>query len=351
MSHKKLRIEKNCLNCGHEVEERFCSQCGQENLEIKDSTLHLIIHYVQDLFHYDGKLWHTMKSLVTKPGLVAKEYMEGKRQRYLEPIRFYVFASTIFFLMFYVYIGDKPLTTSEAPATNYTKRLYNLKKEKSFLQGTADTAHANALISTVINISGIDTTFELGDSSVTRIDIDLRDSLREDEEQMGWLEKIFEERSQMWLEEVNEKYEGDANKASRVVGDKIKHSLPQLFFLSLPFFAFFLWLMYGRSKRKPYVEHFVFSVYHYAYLFIVMFLCYLISTLFNIPDGSEDDPSDMWLNLIVIFYPLIYLFLSMRRYYEDRWFFLSLKFIVLSALLVTTMIGLFVIFLVFAFFF
>lgn len=154
MSHKKLRSDKNCLNCGHEVEERFCSQCGQENLELNDSTIHLIIHYVQDLFHYDGKLWNTMKSLVTRPGLVAKEYLEGKRQRYLEPIRLYVFASTVFFLTFFFYIGDETITNSVTPATNYTKRLYNLKQEKTFQLGTADTVHANALISSIQKISG-----------------------------------------------------------------------------------------------------------------------------------------------------------------------------------------------------
>src|SRR6188508_1592278 len=107
MSHNKLRQEKNCLNCGHIVEERFCSHCGQENLEIQDSAFHLIIHYIQDLFHYDGKFWHTLKTLMLKPGQVAVEYMEGKRTRNLKPVQFYVFASTVFFLLlFYMYKGD-----------------------------------------------------------------------------------------------------------------------------------------------------------------------------------------------------------------------------------------------------
>jgi hypothetical protein len=356
MSHKKLRQEKNCLNCGHTVEDRFCTQCGQENLELNDSTLHLIIHYVQDLFHYDGKLWHTMKSLVTRPGLVAKEYLEGKRQRCLEPIRFYVFASTVFFLMFFLYVEDDSDSTSVTPAANYSKRLYNLNQEKTFLQGTVDTVHANALISSVQRMAGgqhisEDTVSSLRDSINVLLEARLTDTLAETEEQMSWLETFVEKRFQSWSEEVNEKYEGDENKANSVIGEKVLHSLPQLFFLSLPFFAFFLKILYGSSKRKLFVEHFVFSIYHYAYLFFVMFLFYLVLIVGKMIDSTLAEVLEEWITLIVVFYPLIYLLLSMRRFYEDRWLVLSLKFTALSMLLVATMIVLFILILIIAFLF
>lgn len=356
MSHKKIRQEKNCLNCGHTVEDRFCTQCGQENLELKDTAIHLMLHYIQDLFHYDGKLWHTMKSLVTKPGLVAKEYMEGKRQRYLEPIRFYVFASTVFFLTFFLYVGNEAVTTSETATTNYTKRLYNLNQEKAFVQGTADTVHANALINNVQKISGmkeisVDTASHAVDSNLTLLEVDTAGTLEEEEEQMGWIEQFFEQRYQAWTEEVYEKYEGDKQKANSDLGNKVVHSLPQLFFLSLPFFAFFLKMMYIRSKRKSYVEHFVFSIYHYAYLFVVMFLFYLIPAMAKMLGSAWEDMIIEWITFFVVLYPLIYLFLSMRRFYEDRWVVLSFKFIALSILLLITMLFLFVLIAAFAFFF
>lgn len=356
MSHKKLRQEKNCLNCGHAVEDRFCTHCGQENLELKDTAIHLMLHYIQDLFHYDGKLWHTMKSLVTRPGLVAKEYLEGKRQRYLEPIRFYVFASTVFFLTFFLYLGDDTVINAETPETNYSKRLYNLNQEKTFVLGTADTVHANALIHTVQKISGMqelstDSTSHAEDSTITLLEVGKADSLENEEEQMGWFEQFLEKRYQAWTEEVYEKYEGDKQEANRIIGEKVMHSLPQLFFLSLPFFAFFLKLMYFRSKRKSYVEHFVFSIYHYAYLFGVMFLFYLIPAMAKMLGSSWEDLIIEWITLFVVFYPLIYLFLSMRRFYEDRWIVLSIKFVVLSILLMITMLFLFILMAAFAFFF
>src|SRR5687767_15181855 len=142
MSHDKLRHEKNCLNCGQIVEERFCTHCGQENLQIQDSAFHLILHYIQDLFHYNGKIWHTLKNLIVKPGLVPVEYMEGKRMRNLDPVRFYVFSSTVFFLILFFIVNVREWHEPPPSELNYTKRLYNLNQEKKFLKGAPDTARS-----------------------------------------------------------------------------------------------------------------------------------------------------------------------------------------------------------------
>src|SRR5450631_3113208 len=94
-----LRSEKNCLNCGAYVEERYCTRCGQENVEIKESFGHLISHFLSDLMHYDSKLLTTLKDLLFKPGFLTKEYLAGRRTRYLHPIRMYVFVSLLYFLV------------------------------------------------------------------------------------------------------------------------------------------------------------------------------------------------------------------------------------------------------------
>ncbi len=45
MGHSRLRTDNHCLNCGTTVQERYCSHCGQENLEPKESLWHLIRHF------------------------------------------------------------------------------------------------------------------------------------------------------------------------------------------------------------------------------------------------------------------------------------------------------------------
>ena len=93
------RTEKYCLNCGSYVEDRYCTHCGQENIEVKESVRHLISHFFFDLTHYDSKLFVTLKDLILKPGFLTREYLVGRRTRYLHPIRMYIFVSFLYFLV------------------------------------------------------------------------------------------------------------------------------------------------------------------------------------------------------------------------------------------------------------
>ncbi len=107
MSHFPERTDKNCLNCGAEVLGRYCQNCGQENLEPKETFWHLVTHFVNDVTHFDGKFFSTLKFLLFRPGFLSKEYVRGRRMSYLHPIRMYVFTSAIFFIIFFSLIGDK----------------------------------------------------------------------------------------------------------------------------------------------------------------------------------------------------------------------------------------------------
>ena len=68
MSHLKQRKENNCLNCNTKVVGRFCHHCGQENVEVKESAIEFIVHFVNDITHFDGKFFTTLKDLLFKPG-------------------------------------------------------------------------------------------------------------------------------------------------------------------------------------------------------------------------------------------------------------------------------------------
>src|SRR2546423_258985 len=111
MAHRKIRTEKNCLNCNAQIYGRFCSVCGQENIEPKETFWQLLSHFVYDLFHYDGKAVSTIKTLLFNPGLLTHEYVRGRRASYLHPIRLYIFISAVFFIIFISFIfGDKAIS-------------------------------------------------------------------------------------------------------------------------------------------------------------------------------------------------------------------------------------------------
>src|SRR3954467_15567727 len=98
MSHKNYRQETNCLNCGAEVTGKFCSNCGQENLETKENFFHLVGHFISDYFHFDSQLFRSLIPLFTKPGFLTQEYWAGRRTRYIHPLRLFFFVTIVFVL-------------------------------------------------------------------------------------------------------------------------------------------------------------------------------------------------------------------------------------------------------------
>src|SRR5471030_392463 len=98
---KHYRTENDCLNCGAELQGRFCHVCGQENLQIKENFGHMMNHAISDYFHFDHHFFNTLKPLVLNPGKLTNEYMAGKRVRYLHPVKMYIFISLVYFLLLF----------------------------------------------------------------------------------------------------------------------------------------------------------------------------------------------------------------------------------------------------------
>jgi hypothetical protein len=86
----------NCKNCDAPLNGKFCSNCGQ-TVDIHRVTFG---HFLHDFFHAfthaDKGILLLMKELIRKPGLVAKEYLEGKRKKYFNPLSFLVILSSIY---------------------------------------------------------------------------------------------------------------------------------------------------------------------------------------------------------------------------------------------------------------
>lgn len=93
-------VAPQCLNCGAELGGPFCQSCGQKAASVHlgfGAVLHEITH---EFLHLDGKIFRTLKVLVTRPGQLTKDLVEGHRSRYITPLRLYLTASILFFFLF-----------------------------------------------------------------------------------------------------------------------------------------------------------------------------------------------------------------------------------------------------------
>ena len=89
----------NCLNCNAPLTGAFCASCGQRHVAKRPTVAHLLEETLETLTHADSRLWITLRYLMTKPGLLTREYFAGRRSAYLPPIRLYLIISVVFFLL------------------------------------------------------------------------------------------------------------------------------------------------------------------------------------------------------------------------------------------------------------
>jgi hypothetical protein len=91
--------QTTCLNCGSQLGGAFCSECGQRAAPPHPSLRELGGEAFAELSGWDGKVAETVRALLRKPGKLTIEFLEGRRARYLSPLRLYLTCSVIYFLI------------------------------------------------------------------------------------------------------------------------------------------------------------------------------------------------------------------------------------------------------------
>jgi hypothetical protein len=358
VSHQPERKEKNCLNCGTTVQGRYCQKCGQENILPKQRVWGLITHFVYDIFHFDGKFFHTLKHLLFKPGFIPGEYIAGKRMSYLDPIRMYLFTSAVFFLIFFTITagtdgiikmnGDTRMMTKleRLEYSSFLHRRINATKED-----TAAQAQLNFLLDTTYRIllSKPDTVTNDSSFSISlkgepyrmRVEkiIHAQDELNVGE---GWFENRIEKKWKAY----KQRFADDEKALFADIGNSFLHKFPYILFVSLPFFALILKLLYVRRKKFYYSDHAVFTLYHYIFSFILLLFFSLLVELYEWLDWGIL----RFLSILLFLSGGVYLFIAMKRFYLQKWFKTFIKFLLLNILAFLTMLILMLVFILFSVF-
>ena len=102
-----------CSDCGAETQGNFCSNCGQPT-HVHRTLLHLGEELLHGVMHFDARIWRTLPLLALDPGKLTREWVEGKRTRYVSPLAMFLFTV---FLMFFIlsFSGGGPIAVNQAP--------------------------------------------------------------------------------------------------------------------------------------------------------------------------------------------------------------------------------------------
>ncbi|AZI39231.1 DUF3667 domain-containing protein [Epilithonimonas vandammei] len=321
---------KDSLNCEHIVEEKYCPNCGQQNIKTRQQFHYLFTHFIEDFTHYDGQFWGTLKNLVFKPGKLTNTYLEGKRQKFVPPVKLYIFISFITFFLFAVF---PPFSF------NFEGKIVDGKEKKIALHRLTETSKQLDSIRKRENINGKDSV------TISKVNALLKDSIK-----LNSLQNDFDMSKKL---DDNFKYNGytsrksfDSAKAKnpsfydfinvpiahkffelkeqgvakgeilKKLGEVSFHNLPKALFIYLPIFAFFLWIFHDK-KKWWYFDHGIFTLHYFSFLLLTILA---FSLLYKLADATHSLISIIIyiMRNVLFFYSIIYFFIAHHKVYHTH---------------------------------
>lgn len=324
---KKKHTNEFCLNCGTKLQDVFCHHCGQKDIPNRQTLGELWTNFISSFWSYEGKFFQTTKYIVTRPGYLAMEYNQGKRESYYHPARMYVFISFVFFLIFFslpdsdgVVKTTKGLSKSDSLeiAKIPTGNVFTQQSLDSVLQNIPmDSADRGEVDSAKIQLSQTQIGKKNVGFSLTKSDYetiaqyDSAQLAKSEDERDGWFVRSVQYRAI----DVNQRYKGDWKKFGQDFKQAFNDNFSKVLFWLLPFFALTLKLLYIRHDYF-FSEHLVFSIYSYNFFYLAGSVQMLIDLV----------PWLGWLASLIGWWIFFYLLFAMKRMYLQSWGKTILKF-------------------------
>lgn len=299
----RIRVKQIfCSNCQYLFDqgENFCPNCGQENHHPNQPIRHYIAELIETLLHLDSKFFVTLKALITKPGLVTKEYNQNKRARFMPPIRLYVFVSFVFFLLIQIDTSNNKTSVeseeleSHEPILTPTDSL-ELQELPSNLPADTQKYKMNVgILKMDLNKNDLS---KLVNASPEQID----SLILVNEQEPNYLTRTA-------ARQMIKAFDADPDFIKNLKSNIIKNTSIAMFFL-MPLFGFILYLLHIRQK-KNYYEFLIFSIHYHIVAFSVYSVLFLFEKFWTAPDG---------LYLLTILGLYAYLWIALKNIYNQSW--------------------------------
>ena len=266
-------VGARCENCGASVTDRYCGSCGQR----RDAPVHSLWHFIEaateDLTHADSRLWRTLGALLFRPGHLTREFLDGRRARYLPPVRLYLVISVVFFMWASIAHDQVRVLQVDTPDHGPPQTRVTPLDEGTFgalRPGESAEQHAERVCSSEVNYDG------------------------------PWHERLQPAARRACLRLVLDK--------GRSLPGVFMHNVPRALFIFLPLLAGVMMLMYWRP-RHYYVEHLLLFLHNHAFVFLMLLLAGLLSAALP--------PLAGWISGAATLYVAWYAYRSMRVVYRQ----------------------------------
>lgn len=282
----------HCENCGTKLEGPWCHRCGQHDFEFHRSFWHVFMEALETIFHFEGKFFRNIVTLLFQPGRLTAEFNAGRRAPQMPPFRLYIFVSFVFFLL--VSVGDKPPsaghTTVNTERPDSAQRVYTTENWHEALS-----EHLGSDAATDTSTAGPS---DPADAATPPPAVEAPRPPRSGIEQ--FIEQLANRLS-------------DPQKRHQL-GHWIQAHIPHMMMFCLPLFALYTRVLF-RKSGLVYLQHLVVSVHFHTFVYLWVLFTRGWTALAGLPgwglDGWVAFAGNTWL--------CVYPVLMLRRLFAGSW--------------------------------
>ncbi len=327
-----------CLNCGATLPGAYCPACGQKAQAARQSLGVLAREQFTEFWGVDGRFWRSVGALLVRPGHLTREYVAGRRMRYLRPLRLYLTSTLAFFFLLSVL----------DPAGRLERQMAGSVDADSLVVPSARLPVLDSLL--VVPPAAAPASYD-GDTTTADWEISVQEAV----ENGAWRDRrrLAVERQILagmppdsavsavaldravgalagqgdidigevpsgWMRGAVADIATATNRAdqARATAALLRAAIgrvPTIMFILLPLFALLLKLLYAR-RGWYYAEHVVFALHTHAFAFLVFALALAVV----VADGVSMGARSVTFSVVSVGLPLYFL-LAMKRVYGQSW--------------------------------
>ncbi|MEL7312872.1 MAG: DUF3667 domain-containing protein [Pseudomonadota bacterium] len=81
-------------------EQVYCSVCGERRLDPSDRTVAALTKtFLASVTDLDSRVYRTLRTLITAPGMLSSAFARGQRKPFLGPVQLFILANVVYFLL------------------------------------------------------------------------------------------------------------------------------------------------------------------------------------------------------------------------------------------------------------
>ena len=109
-----------CLDCGAPRLGDYCHGCGQRHADDRLTLRSVWRDFAERFLKWERGLPATVRMALLDPGRLAREYVAGRRRRYVNPVSFLILGATVAVLLIPLYASQERMMSSPSrPAAEW----------------------------------------------------------------------------------------------------------------------------------------------------------------------------------------------------------------------------------------